>query len=153
MKLMSLNMEPFSLMEPTSAPDGESGTVTTYTAGTPFQAAALIGQTAQSVVSNRGAQTAQMPDPKQQYAIYTSRAVSLPFHAIVKRLSDGQFFRITSDPTDSMTPKGALLDLRLYAAEKWKMPDGAEVIPAQTEPSSDTPEPTDPEGGGGNDES
>lgn len=152
MKLMALNMETFALMAQTSAPDGESGTVTTYTAGTPFQAAALIGQTAQSVVSNRGAQTAQMPDPKPQYAVYTNRAVSLPFHAIVKRLSDGQFFRITSDPTDSKTPKGALLDLRLYAAEKWKMPNGAEVIPTDS-PNADTPEPTDPEGGGGNDES
>lgn len=123
MMLMQKNTEPFCIMQAVQEPDGQSGTRTVWREGAAFEGAALIGQTAQSVITKGQSQTAQMPDPKPQYALYTPRAVSLPFHAVVRRDSDGQYFRILSDPTDSKTPKGALLDLRLYAAEKWRRPD------------------------------
>lgn len=52
--------------------------------------------------------------------IYVSRSVSLEYHNVFRRLSDGQVFRITSKD-DKKTPAGAGLDLRLVSAEEWEL--------------------------------
>jgi hypothetical protein len=120
---MILKLEPFCMVSVQKTPDGQGGSHTVYTDGASIEAAAVNGQTAQSAVTRNPAMTAQMPDPAPQYALYTRRTVLLPFHAIVKRLRDGQYFRILTDSADAAAPAGSRLDLRYYGAEKWRMPD------------------------------
>lgn len=122
MNLISANLEAFCIMARTRTPDGQSGWHTVWSEGTGFDGCIVYAQTARANVSNHAAETAQMPDPKPPYVLYTSRAVNLPFHCIIKRASDGQQFRILSDSDDMKVPKGGRMDLRLYSAEKWREP-------------------------------
>ena len=49
----------------------------------------------------------------------------LYYHDVIKRLSDGKIFRITSDGDDKATPKSASLNMRSVSAEEWSLADMA----------------------------
>ena len=56
------------------------------------------------------------------YTITTKKAVTLQYHDIVKRVSDGKVFRVTSDGDDQKTPASATLDMRNVTAEEFDLP-------------------------------
>ena len=68
------------------------------------------------------ARTASVEGVTALYTITTSRAVHLPFHQVFRRVADGSTFRVTSDGTDTRTPRSAALDMRNYSAERWEIP-------------------------------
>lgn len=119
---MLLKLEPFCILTVEKAPDGQGGQSAHYSDGETIEAAAVFGQTAQSAVTKQTALTAQKPDPAPQYGLYTRAAVLLPFHCVVKRLSDGRCFRILTDAADTAAPASPMLGLRYYGAEVWRMP-------------------------------
>lgn len=115
MSLLSESFEDFALMQKTSVQDGEGGMDTEYTETEIFPAVA-------NDVKSSSARVAQAITGKAAYIITTHRDVSLDFYAIIKRLSDGALFRITSLSEDNKTPISSALDIRQYDAEKWSMP-------------------------------
>jgi hypothetical protein len=50
------------------------------------------------------------------------KTLNLKFPDVIKRDSDGQIFRITSNGTDNKTPEAAGLNLRKVEAEMWELP-------------------------------
>lgn len=70
------------------------------------------------------AQIAQKQGIKELYTVVVRKGVPLEFNMLIKRLSDGQIFKITSNATDSDAPNASTVRIAKVTAERWD--DGAE---------------------------
>lgn len=114
MSLLSEAMETFVLMNKTSTADGYGGITRAWSEGATFQAAATLDSSVQ-------ARIAAVQGVTSLYTITTSRSITLEYHDVVKRVSDGKYFRCTSDGDDKKTPTSASLDMRQVTAEEYKL--------------------------------
>ena len=117
MSLLDEAMEEFVLMDKKTAPDGYGGYIPTWEDGAPFDAAAVLDTSMQARIGEKQGVTAL-------YTITTKKAMNLQFHDVVRRISDGKIFRITSDGDDKKTPMSAGLNMRQVSAEEWVLPNG-----------------------------
>lgn len=109
----------------TKTADGRGAMTDTWSTGETVQLVFTSTQSPHGHANKTVTDSAQRQDAVAEYTVFSRRAVSLPFHAVIRREEDGRIFRILSDAADTCTPKGAKLDLRMYAAEEYKLPDGA----------------------------
>ena len=114
MSLLQEAMEKFCFVNSAKVSDGEFGYVVQYTDGAEFTANARLDTSMQ-------ARIAQAQGVKSLYTITTAKDVTLEFHDIVKRLSDGQHFRVTSNGKDNHTPDSASLNMKQVTAEAWEL--------------------------------
>lgn len=96
-------------------PDGIGGQVKTWTQGAVFTANISKVSTSEQVV-------AEARDGKAIYKVTTPKNIVLDYHDVLKRLSDGKTFRVTSDGDDMATPDSSTLDMRIVTAEEWDLP-------------------------------
>ena len=114
MNLIDTQTEKFCYLNASKVPDGEGGIITKWTDGAEFDAVASMDDSMQAKI-------AQKMDVTAIYSITTKKNITLAFPDVIKRLSDGEIFRITSDGKDKKTPEGAGLTMRKVSAEKWKL--------------------------------
>ena len=112
--LIDCMMVPCVFMEKKQEPDGSGGYMTTWEDGKPLRAA-IIRDTSTEARIAEAAGTVEM------YTVTVSRSVHLKYHAVIKRLSDGKTFRITSDNAESTTPICTALDIAQSTAEAWRL--------------------------------
>lgn len=115
MSLLDDAMETFCFVERHRAPDGEGGFVDVWSEGEEFQANARFDSSMQAKI-------AQVQGVKSLYTITTKKNIILEHLEVIKRISDGKFFRITSDGDDNKTPDSATINGRQVSAEEWKIP-------------------------------
>ena len=116
MSLYEKMMTPCVRMERKGSADGEGGTRTEWIEGERIDAAIVRDtSTAAKVAEKEGATSV--------YTITTKRNVLLGFHDVIKRLSDGKIFRVTSDIGDKVSPGMSLIDISQVTAEKWEVTD------------------------------
>lgn len=127
MSLLSEAMEPFILMDRTSTRDEYGSIIRTWTEGAEISAAAVFDSSMQARIGGVQGVTSL-------YTITTPKSITLEYHDVIKRESDGKYFRITSDGDDKKTPPSASLDMRQVTAEEWT-PNGP-VLPAPSEGGS-----------------
>lgn len=87
---------------------------TIWTEGATIQCAIVPNNSIQAQIAQKQGTTAY-------YTITTKKALNLQYHDVIKRLSDGKIFRITSDGDDNKTPDSAGLDMRQVSAEEWSL--------------------------------
>ena len=114
MSLLSAAFEPFVMMDKTTQRDTYGSIETTWNEGAEFEAAATFDTSMQARIG-------AVQGVTSLYTIITSRTMTLEYHDVIKRLSDGKIFRITSDGEDNKTPESASLDMRKVTAEEWKL--------------------------------
>lgn len=124
MSLLDAAMETFIMMDKTTVPDGYGGFYATWAEGANFNAAATYDTSIEARVAAVQGVTAL-------YTITTSRAVTLEYHDVIKRESDGKYFRVTSDSKDKKTPLSATLDMRQVTAEEFIPPSKAIAPPSE----------------------
>ena len=107
-------MVPCVLMEKTRVSDGIGGWVTTWTEGAQFQGAILKNNTIQAKVAEKDGM-------EEVYTITVERGVPIVFHDVVKRLSDGQIFQITSEPKDNQSPQFSAINFGQFTARAWEL--------------------------------
>ncbi len=112
--LIDCMMESCVFMEKKSEPDGSGGQKTTWLEGEPLMAA-IIRDTSTEARIAEAAGTVEM------YTVTVPRSVHLKYHAVIKRLSDGKTFRITSDNAEKKTPLCTALDIAQSSAEAWRL--------------------------------
>lgn len=112
MSLLDDAYEPFVMMERHAEPDGYGGKRYVWTEGMEIQAAADLDTSIQARVG-------EVQGVTSLYTITTPRSMTLEYHDVIKRVSDGKIFRITSDGDDKKTPRSATLDMRQVSAEEW----------------------------------
>lgn len=114
MSLIDCMMESCVFMVQKRTQDGSGGYSTEWTEGEPFSAA-IVRDTSTEARIAEAAGTVDM------YTVTVSRSVRLEYHAVIKRLSDGKTFRITSDNADKRTPVCTALDIAQSSAEAWRL--------------------------------
>ena len=56
---------------------------------------------------------------KGVFTLITRKDITLEFHDVLKRVSNGKIYRVTSDGDDKHTPSSAGLDMRVVSCEEW----------------------------------
>lgn len=113
MSMIEESMEPVCFMEKTRTPDGEGGFITAWTEGAEFNASITFDTSMQARVADKQGVTSL-------YTVTTAKNAKLEYHDVLKRLSDGKVFRITSDGDDKQTPLRAVFGQYLQVtAEEW----------------------------------
>ena len=115
MNLLDCYMASCVFMVPKKEPDGSGGSITTWVEGEPLTAAIVRD-------SSMEARKAEAAGSVSAYTVTVPRAVRLPFHSVIKRLTDGKIFRITSDNAEKKTPICTGLDMAQSTAEEWRLP-------------------------------
>lgn len=112
MSLLSQSYEDVVLLEKRREPDGEGGFITNWVESIVFQAAITFDTSMESRI-------AEKQGVSSRYTVTTNKSAKLDYHDIIKRLSDGKIFRITSDGDDKQTPKSASFQFLQVTAEEW----------------------------------
>lgn len=115
MSLLDCYMVSCVFMVPNKTPDGSGGYITVWAEGDPLTAA-IVRDTSTEARIAEAAGTVRM------YTVTVPRDVHLPFHSVIKRLTDGKVFRITSDNAEKKTPISTGLDMAQSTAEEWRLP-------------------------------
>lgn len=114
MSLIDCMMVPCVFMVKKVTQDGSGGHVTNWENGEPLKAAIVRD-------SSTEARIAEAAGTVEMFTITVSRSVRLQYHDVIKRLSDGKTFRITSDNADMKAPACTALDIAQSTAEAWRL--------------------------------
>ena len=114
MSLIDNYKEEFVFMNKAKVSDGEGGFSVDWAEGAAFEAALTLD-------SSLAARVAEAEGVSNLYTVTVEKDIALEFHDVIKRQSDGAYFRITSDGTDKHTPNAATLNMRQASAEKWML--------------------------------
>lgn len=114
-KMMDSFTEAFCFMERTHEPDGEGGNIVRWKDGMKFSAAIRHDTTIL-------AQQAEAQGTASTFTLLIPKGISAEYPDVVKRLSDGETFQITSSAADSQTPAASQLKLAMVTARKWRLP-------------------------------
>ncbi len=115
MSLLDDSMTKCVMIDKRSVSDGYGGTTTEWMDGAEFMAAIRLDSSMQARIAEKQGVTSL-------YTIITKKNITLEYHDVIRRLSDGKIFRVTSDGDDKHTPKSATLDMREVSAEEWELP-------------------------------
>lgn len=102
------------LMEKRRVSDERGGFVVQWTDGASFNAAITYDTSVQAKV-------AEAQGVKDFIKVTTQRGITLEYHDVFRRVSDGQTFRVTSKGENNATPRSAGLDLRQVSAEEYEL--------------------------------
>ena len=114
MALIDCIMVPCEFMVSKREPDGSGGYVTTWETGNKIMAAINRDDSTE-------ARIAEAAGTVRKYTVTVRRDTNLKYHDVIKRLSDGATFRITSDNGENKTPRCAALDMAQSTAEAWRL--------------------------------
>lgn len=114
MSLIDEAMTTVAMVEKTRIPDGEGGFITDWKDGVEFQAAITFDTSIQ-------ARAAYKQGVSSVYTVTTNKNAKLEYHDVIRRLSDGKIFRITSDGDDVQTPERASFQFLQVTAEEWSL--------------------------------
>lgn len=114
MSLLTEAMEEVALLDKWRSPDGEGGFVTNWFDSVKFKAAITFDASMESRI-------AEKQGVSSIYTITTDKNAKLEYHDVIRRLSDGKTFRVTSDGDDKKTPKSASFQVLQVTAEEWSV--------------------------------
>ena len=114
MALIDVMMVPCVFMVPKREPDGSGGYNTTWEQGENLMAAINRDTSTE-------ARIAEAAGTVRAYTVTVRRDVRLKYHDVIKRISDGETFRITSDNGEKKTPSCSTLDMAQSTAEAWRL--------------------------------
>ena len=114
MSLIDDFMDKCIMLDKTTVADGYGGYDTVWKEGADFDAAITFN-------TSMEARTAEKAGVTSLYTVTTSKALTLEYHDVFKRKSDGKVFRVTSDGDDKYTPASSTLDMRQVTAEEWSV--------------------------------
>ncbi len=108
-------MEPFVLIEKKKVSDGEGGFTTVWIEGVTIKLALSSNQSMQARIAEHEGVTSTC-------TITSYKNVKLDFHDVVKRVSDGTVYRVTSESGLKETPSFSDIDMNQVTAERWEIP-------------------------------
>lgn len=114
MSLLDDFKESCVLLDRTTSRDEYGSFVTEWRDGAPFEAIFRFdNSTAERVAAAQGV--------KNLYSILVARDAPLRKFDVLRRLSNDQVYRVTSDGKDNKTPVSASLNLKMFSAEEWTL--------------------------------
>ena len=110
MSLLNDAMTDVALLDKVRTSDGEGGFIENWIESVIFKAAITFDTSMESRI-------AEKQGVSSRYTVTTGKNAKLEYHDVIKRLSDGKVFRITSDGDDKQTPKSATFQFLQVTAE------------------------------------
>ena len=107
-------MEPCIMMDKTSVPDGQGGFDYDWTEGASFDAAIVKNTSLNAIIAEKEGVT-------EIYTITVYKTTTLDFNDVIKRVSDGAIFKVTSNMKDSETPARSSFQIGQVSAKKWEL--------------------------------
>ncbi len=114
MSLLDNAFETFIIMNKISTDDGYGGRKEYWSEGARIQGAIVLDTSIQAKVAMSQGVTGV-------YTLTTRKNVNLQYHEVLRRISDGKIFRVTSDGDDKKTPDSATLNMRQVSCEEWEL--------------------------------
>lgn len=115
MSLITEAMTKCTMIDKRTVPDGQGGYSTQWVDGASFQAAIVKDSSMQARMAEKQGVT-------EVYTVTVNKGLSLDFHDVFRRESDGYVFRVTSNISDSETPARATFQICQVTAERWVLP-------------------------------
>ena len=103
-------MEDCVMMNKTQIPDGMGGWKNNWKEGIRFKAAFQKNTTLEAKIAQQNGFT-------ELYTITAYREYNIEFNDVIKRLSDGQIFKVTSKMTDNKSPAFSGINFGQVSAE------------------------------------
>lgn len=107
--------EECTLIDKRTVPDGMGGYTKEWVDGATFRAAVSKDNTL-------AARMAEKQGVTEVYTITVYKGVTLEYHDVFRRSSDGLTYRVTSNIKDSETPSRASFQIAQVTAERWDLP-------------------------------
>ncbi len=114
MSLIDVYSEDVGWMVKTKVKDGAGGYIVSWQEGERFSGA-LTRNTALE------ARIAEKQALETVFTMTVDQIVPLEYNDVIKRLSDGKIFRITTDADDMKAPYTSKLNIKQATAEKWEL--------------------------------
>lgn len=114
MSLIDVMMEPCVMLDRRTVPDGMGGFVHEWVDGAEFRAAVIKNNSLEGRVAEKQGVT-------ELYTVTVDKGLTLMYHDVFRRVSDGQVFRVTSNIRDSETPSVATFQIGQVTAERWEL--------------------------------
>lgn len=116
MSLIDEMLESCTMLDRVTASNGMGGFTQSYRPGATFEAAIVKNSTMQARIAEKQGVT-------ELYTVTVYKGVSLDYHDVFRRDSDGQVFRVTSNIKDSSPPTSAsgLVQIGQVTAERWSV--------------------------------
>lgn len=108
--------EPFVIVkEVGDVSDGMGGFMTEFVESEPFMASIVIDNSNEMRIAEKQGVTSF-------YTFTTNKNVSVKYMDVVKCVSSGLYYRLTSNIDEMMTPKRSLMSFKQCQAESWEKP-------------------------------
>ena len=115
MTLIESMMEDCVFLNKVKVDDPGGGYKDDYQDGVTFKAAVIKN-------SSNEAQIAEKSGISEIFTIVTDKSMTLEFHDVLRRVSDGEIFRVTSRAVDSKAPTASTVPIAKVTAERWVLP-------------------------------
>lgn len=116
MSLIDVMMERCIMLDRRTVPDGLGGFTHEWQEGATFLAAVVKNSSLEARVAEKQGVT-------EIYTVTVNRGLTLQYHDVFRRVSDGAVFRVTSNVKDSETPNVATFQIGQVTAERWELPN------------------------------
>lgn len=114
MSLIDVMMEDCIMLDKRTVSDGLGGFTTEWVEGAGFRAAIVKDST-------MAARVAEKQGVTELYTVTVDKGITLQYHDVFRRRSDGAIFRVTSNIVDSETPSVATFQIGQVTAERWEL--------------------------------
>lgn len=114
MTLLDSMRDPCVMMDKRTVSDGISGFTTVWTEGAAFNANIIKNNSNEAVVG-------QQQGMNELFTVSVDKTISLDYHDVFKRVSDGQTFRLTSSTLDSAAPERSTIPIAKATCERWAL--------------------------------
>lgn len=115
LSLIESMMEDCVFLNKVKVDDPVGGYKDDYQDGVTFKAAVIKNSTTE-------AQIAEKQGITEIFTIVTDKSMVLEFHDVLRRVSDGEIFRVTSRAVDSQAPEASAVPIAKVSAERWVLP-------------------------------
>ena len=115
MSLLDAYSDDYVILNKTTVDDGYGGYKIVWSDGATIKGA--LAPASQVEVTTAGAM-----GEKTTHTLVVNKSILLDYHDVLRRVSDGIYFRVTNTDGGTYTPNSSNLDLRKYRLELWELP-------------------------------
>lgn len=114
MNLLTSAMEPYVVMDKTTANDGFGGFSEVWVEGATFDAFVRKESAPEITI-------AEQQGVREVFTLVVPKGIMLGYHDVIRRVSDGSVFRLTSNVADDAAHPSSTISIAKASCERWEL--------------------------------